>query len=116
MKKPSKKPKLLRRESTLFHLYEVSYTPDDLQVIADIMRDLGVEKIEITDFYGDQGDLRCFEHYYETYDEALARFAKESKTYDNLRKQEKIKIDLQKERHKEKIKKEAIELGLIEEN
>ena len=108
MKKPSNKPQLLRRSSELMNIDGTSYTADELQDVVDQMRDLKVEKIEFLVVW--DGNY-CFDHYYEIEQEALVRFTKESKKYDTYLKRQEVK----KEKHKQRVRKQAIKLGLIPE-
>ena len=108
MRKPSKKPQLLRRGSELMDIDETSYTADELQDVVDQMRDLKVEKIE----FGVVWDgAYCYDHYYETEQEALVRFPKESKKYNTYLKRQEV----ERKKNKEHVRKQAIKLGLIPE-
>ena len=86
----------------------ISYTADELQDVVDQMRDLKVEKIEFLVVW--DGNY-CFDHYYEIEQEALVRFTKESKKYDTYLKRQEVK----REKHKQRVRKQAIKLGLIPE-
>ncbi len=112
MKKPSKEPQMLKRLDTigLINADDGIYSANEIEEIAQQMRDLGIDRVEFRvdsdDYYSD-----IYLHTLESEEEALVRYSKEIKKYDKFKEREKVK----KEKHLEKVRKQAIKLGLINE-
>ena len=84
------------------------YTANDLEAIAHEMRELDIEKIE---FESDYDGTYLYQYTLESEEEALVRHSKELKKYTKFKERMKEK----KQKHLEKVRKEAIRLRLIDE-
>lgn len=110
MKKPSKKPQLLKKydDIGLINADDGVYTANEIEEIAQQMRELGIDKVGFNSSYD---DVTVYLYTLESEEEALIRYSKEIKKYDKFKEREKVK----REKHLEKVRKQAIKLGLINE-
>ncbi len=111
MRKPSKKPK--QRKSDADGLMDIDdgqqYTPDDFEDLAKQMRELDIVCISCERGYD---DTYFYKHVLESEEEALIRYDKEMKQYVKYKERELKK----KQKHLDKVRKQAIKLGLIQED
>ena len=110
MKKPSKKPQLLKKydDIGLINADDGVYTANEIEEIAQQMRELGIDKVGFISGYD---YVTVYLYTLESEEEALIRYSKELKKYTKFKEREKIK----REKHLEKVRKQAIKLGLINE-
>ena len=110
MKKPSKKPQLLKKydDIDLINADDGVYTANEIEEIAQQMRELGIDKVG---FISGSDYVTVYLYTLESEEEALIRYSKELKKYTKFKEREKIK----REKHLEKVRKQAIKLGLINE-
>lgn len=104
MKKPTKAPQTIRRESFLIELWN-RYSPKDLRDIADQM---DAESISFIEFDQGYSHTEVYEHKLESELEAEVRYTKEMKKYNTFLANSKKK----KEKEKLALIKKAKALGL----
>ena len=114
MKKPSKKPQLLKKydDIDLINADDGVYTANEIEEIAQQMRELGIDKVGFNSSYD---DVTVYLYTLESEEEALIRYSKEIKTYDKFKKRLTEREKIKREKHLEKVRKQAIKLGLINE-
>lgn len=111
MKKPSREPQMLVKHDNidLINIDDGVYTANEIEEVANQMREFGVDRIEFRSGYD---SCSLYLHTLESEEEALIRYSKEIKKYNKFKEREKVK----KEKHLEKVRKQAIKLGLIKES
>ena len=110
MRKPSKKPQQIKSDADyLVDIDDEQYTPDDFEDLAKQMRELDILMISFERGYE---DTYVYKHVLESEEEALIRYNKEMKAYNKYKERELKK----KQKHLDKVRKEAIKLGLIQED
>ena len=104
MKRPSKKPQIIRKQSDLVTSW-TPYKPEDLEDVAKKMRDRNIDYIEFgEEGYGDSYFV-CYEVSTETPDQVEKRYKKELAEYNKFKQQ-------QKDRKLKQLKQLAKELGV----
>jgi len=104
MKRPTKTPLIVRKPSTKIELFD-QYPPNELIQIAEEMKAEGILDIEIEPGWD---SCEIFERRLETELEAEVRYKKEMKKYKTFKKREEIN----KEKKKERLIRDAKKLGL----
>jgi len=108
MKKPSKKPQEIKSDGEyLVDVHSGQYTPDDFENLAKEMRELDILVISFDTLWE---HTYVYKHVLESEEEALIRYNKEMKEYNKYKERELKK----KQKHIDKVRKQAIKLGLIE--
>ena len=108
MKKPSKKPQQIKSDADyLIDVHGGQYTPDDFEDLAKEMRELDILMISVEAGWE---HTYVYKHVLESEEEALIRYNKEMKQYNKYKERELKK----KQKHLDRVRKQAIKLGLIE--
>ena len=84
MKKPSKKPQLLKKydDIDLINADDGGYTANEIEEIAQQMWELGIDKVGFISGYD---YVTVYLYTLESEEEALIRYSKEIKTYDKFK-------------------------------